>query len=101
MRPLAGNCQGLLESLTSELIDDIDRPIAALGFGLSIVTRYKKILNADGSVMNIQDSLILIAQESKNILLRTRQKQMKIMRRYRPCRRITNLSKKAFASFIL
>ena len=55
----------LLESLTSELIDDIDRPIAALGFGLSIVTRYKKILNADGSVMNIQDSLILIAQESE------------------------------------
>ena len=56
---------GLLESLTSDLIDDIDRPIAALGVGLSIVTRYKKILNADGSIMNIQDSLMLIAQESE------------------------------------
>ena len=56
---------GLLEQLMCDLIDDIDRPIAALGLGLSIVTRYKKILNADGSVMNIKDSLILIAQESK------------------------------------
>lgn len=55
----------LLEPLTSDLVDDVDRSIVALGFGFSIVTRYKKILNADGSIMSIQDSLPLIAQEAE------------------------------------
>ena len=36
----------------------------ALGVGLSIATRYKKVLNADGSAMKVQDALQLAAQEA-------------------------------------
>lgn len=53
----------LLDRVLNNDIDDVNRPIVGMGFGLSIVTRYKKILNADGSVMQIQDALQLIAQE--------------------------------------
>ena len=43
---------------------EYDRPVIALGVGLSIATRYKKVLNADGSAMKVQDALQLAAQEA-------------------------------------
>ena len=45
-------------------IDEQDQPIIGLGLGLSILTRYRKVINADGSDMDIRDALQLIHQET-------------------------------------
>ena len=37
--------------------------ISGLGCVLSIFSKYKKIMNADGSDMNVHDALLLIYQE--------------------------------------
>lgn len=53
-----------LEQLLTADVAEYDRPVIALGVGLSIATRYKKVLNADGSAMKVQDALQLAAQEA-------------------------------------
>lgn len=52
-----------LDILFSAGIDDCDKKIAGMGCGLSLFTRYKRIMNADGSDMNVHDALQLIYQE--------------------------------------
>lgn len=47
-------------------VDEADKAIIAMGVGLSIYTRYGKILNADGSNMNVHDALQLIEQETED-----------------------------------
>lgn len=49
-------------------IDEEDRYLAAMGSGLQVFTRYKKILNADASVMSVHDALQIIYQETKDYL---------------------------------
>ena len=44
-------------------MDDWDRPIVGMGCGLSLFTRYKKIINADGTNMSVQDALKVIWTE--------------------------------------
>lgn len=44
-------------------VDTCDEKIVGIGAGLSLFTRYKKILNASGSDMKIHDGLELIYQE--------------------------------------
>lgn len=44
-------------------VDAQDREIVGIGGGLSIFSRYKKVLNADGTAMQIHDALPLIYQE--------------------------------------
>ncbi len=56
--------QDRLDSLLEEDIDDADRMISAMGFGLSIFMRYKKVINADGTGMSIHDALQLIYSET-------------------------------------
>ena len=56
--------QNRLDSLLEEDIDDTDRMISAMGFGLSIFMRYKKIINANGTSMSIHDALQLIYNEA-------------------------------------
>ena len=47
-------------------IDEEDKDIVAMGQGLAIYTRYQRILNADGSDMNVHDALQLIHQEMED-----------------------------------
>lgn len=49
-------------------VDDVDKIITALGCGLSIFTRYKRVMNADGSDMCIHDALQIVFQETTEIL---------------------------------
>lgn len=60
---LSREMPALLQDLLTEEIDPSDRAVTALGMGLSIATRYSKILNADGTKMSMQDALQLAAQE--------------------------------------
>lgn len=54
---------GKLDVLYSAGVDDCDKEISGLGCGLSVFSRYKRIMNADGSDMNVHDALQLIYQE--------------------------------------
>lgn len=47
-------------------IDEEDKDIVAMGQGLAIFSRYKRILNADGSKMCAHDALQLIHQETED-----------------------------------
>ena len=58
----------LLQSLYEMDMDDWDRPITGIGCGLSFFSRYKKILNADGSAMNVHDALQVIYTEVKEYI---------------------------------
>lgn len=49
-------------------VDDVDKEITAMGCGLSIFTRYKRVMNADGSNMCIHDALQIIFQETSELL---------------------------------
>lgn len=53
----------LLQSLYEIDMDDWDRPITGIGCGLSFFSRYKKIINADGSAMSVRDALQVIYTE--------------------------------------
>lgn len=60
----------LKRELTAELnrlfcagVDECDQKLIGIGGGLSIFTRYKKVLNADGSDMSTHDALAIIYQE--------------------------------------
>ena len=58
----------MLDIAFREDIDELDKPVSALGLGLSVLTRYRKVLNADGSEMDIHDALQLIWHEAKGYL---------------------------------
>ena len=47
-------------------IDEEDKDIVAMGQGLAIYTKYHRIVNADGSNMNVHDALQLIYQETED-----------------------------------
>lgn len=49
-------------------IDEEDRYLAAMGSGLQVFTQYKKVLNADASMMSVHDALQIIYQETKDYL---------------------------------
>lgn len=53
----------MLSTAFSADIDEADKPIAGLGFGLSIFSRYEKVINADGTRMSVHDALMIIYQE--------------------------------------
>lgn len=50
----------LLEERFQSEMDDWDRPITGMGCGISFFSRYKKVINADGTNMNIHDALKVI-----------------------------------------
>ena len=56
----------LLDADYSHEVDEEDKLIIAMGQGLAIFTRYGRILNADGSGMNVHDALQLIYQETED-----------------------------------
>ena len=41
-------------------MDDWDRPITGMGCGISFFSQYKKVINADGTNMNVHDALQVI-----------------------------------------
>ena len=51
---------GLLEERFQAEMDDWDRPIAGMGCGISFFSQYKKVINADGTNMNVHDALQVI-----------------------------------------
>lgn len=51
---------GILEERFRTDIDDWDRPIVGMGCGLSLFSRYRRIINADGTNMSVQDALKVI-----------------------------------------
>lgn len=50
----------LLEERFQAEMDDWDRPITGLGCGISFFSQYKKVINADGTNMNVHDALQVI-----------------------------------------
>ena len=50
----------LLEERFQVLIDDWDKPITGMGCGISFFSQYKKVINADGTTMNVHDALQVI-----------------------------------------
>ena len=57
-----------LNVLLSAGVEDHDREIVCMGCGLSIFTRYQRVMNADGTVTNIRDALQLIYQETERYI---------------------------------
>ena len=53
----------MLNTAFSVDIDALDKPIVGLGLGLSIFSKYGKVINADGTNMSIHDALAIIYQE--------------------------------------
>lgn len=53
----------ILDRLFCAGVDDSDQRIVGIGGGLSIFTRYQKVLNADGSNMSMHDALQITYQE--------------------------------------
>ena len=51
---------GLLEERFQADMDDWDRPIVGMGCGVSLFSQYKKVINADGTIMNVHDALQVI-----------------------------------------
>ena len=51
---------GLLEERFQADMDDWDKPIVGMGCGVSFFSQYKRIINADGTNMNIHDALQVI-----------------------------------------
>lgn len=58
----------LLETAFCAGVDKYDKRMVAIGCGLSIATKYKRVINADGSSMTMHDALQIINQESKDYL---------------------------------
>lgn len=52
-------------------IDPEDQVIAGLGFGLSVFSGYKRVMNADGTSTSVHDALELIYQEIDQWIQRT------------------------------
>ena len=49
-------------------VDPLDRQVVGLGCGLSVFTRYCRVINADGSDMSVRDAMPLIYQETLDYL---------------------------------
>jgi len=60
----------LLELGFSAGVDPEDQEITGLGFGLSVFSQYKCVMNADGTNTSISDALHLIYQEIKESIQR-------------------------------
>lgn len=58
----------LIEDHLSAGVDTLDRQIVGLGCGLSVFTRYCRVINADGSDMSVRDAMPLIYQETLDYL---------------------------------
>ena len=52
----------LVENITEE-VDDADCSIVGMGCGVSLFCRYKRIINADGTTMRINEALRVIWAE--------------------------------------
>lgn len=61
----------LLETALCAGVDDEDKTIVGLGCGLSIFTKYVRVINADGTNMNLHDALQIIYQEIIDWMQRT------------------------------
>lgn len=59
----------MLEKAFCAGVDGWDREIVAMGCGLSIFTRHKRVMNADGSNMVVHDALQLIYQEIRDLII--------------------------------
>lgn len=59
----------MLEKAFGAGVDGWDREIVAMGCGLSIFTRHKQVMNADGSNMVVHDALQLIYQEIRDLII--------------------------------
>ena len=59
----------MLEKAFCAGVDGWDKEIVAMGCGLSIFTRHKQVMNADGSNMVVHDALQLIYQEIRDLII--------------------------------
>ena len=57
---LRGELPGALRALQTGNIAPVDMAQAALGPGMAVFSRYRKVLEADGSVMSVRTALELI-----------------------------------------
>lgn len=53
----------LLDTAFAVDVNEEDKPVAGLGFGLQVFTGFNKVMNADGSEMKLHDTLQIIHQE--------------------------------------
>lgn len=53
----------LLDTAFAVDVNEEDKPVAGLGFGLQVFTGFNKVMNADGSEMRLHDALKIIYQE--------------------------------------
>lgn len=53
----------LLDENLTEEVDEADRPIVGMGCGVSLFCRYKRVINADGTTMRINEALRVIWAE--------------------------------------
>lgn len=58
----------LLNTAFQEGVDPEDRSIVALGMGMSIYSKYRRVLNADGSDMTVHETMVLIHQEAESYI---------------------------------
>lgn len=61
----------LLETALCAEVDDEDKLVVGLGCGLSIFTQFVRVINADGTNMNIHDALQITYQEIVDWMQRT------------------------------
>lgn len=61
----------LLETALCAGVDDEDKMVIGLGCGLSIFTQFVRVINADGTNMNIHDALQITYQEIVDWMQRT------------------------------
>lgn len=59
---------GIIARMLCAGVDDCDKALVGIGCGLSVFTRYKKVLNADGSDMCPHDALQIIYQEVNAVI---------------------------------
>ena len=53
----------LLDENLTEEVDEADRPIVGMGCGVALFCRYKRVINADGTTMRINEALRVIWAE--------------------------------------
>lgn len=53
----------LLDENLTEEVDEADRPMVGMGCGVSLFCRYKRVINADGTTMRINEALRVIWAE--------------------------------------
>ena len=53
----------LLDENLTEEVDEADFPIVGMGCGVALFCRYKRVINADGTTMRINEALRVIWAE--------------------------------------